>query len=166
RDHFSHYSTSFVLYRRTPNSTLFPYTTLFRSAGVATEAIANSYAILCDTLEEAVAFSNRYAPEHLIVETDEWEPLLRKITNAGSVFVGHLTPESAGDYASGTNHTLPTSGFARSYSCVSVDSFVKKITFQHISAEGLRNIGPTVEILAELEGLQAHKNAVSVRLGS
>src|SRR5690606_41547590 len=84
RDHFSHYSTSFVLYRRTPNSTLFPYTTLFRSAGVATEAIANSYAILCDTLEEAVVFSNRYAPEHLIVETDEWEPLLRKISNAGS----------------------------------------------------------------------------------
>ncbi len=133
-------------------------------AGVATEAIANSYAILCDTLEEAVVFSNRYAPEHLIVETDEWEPLLRKISNAGSVFVGHLTPESAGDYASGTNHTLPTSGYARSYSGVSVDSFVKKITFQHITAEGLRNIGPTVEILAELEGLRAHKNAVSVRL--
>lgn len=133
-------------------------------AAVATKAIANSYAILCDSLEEAVAFSNRYAPEHLIVEIDEWEPLLRKISHAGSVFVGHLTPESAGDYASGTNHTLPTSGFARSYSGVSVDSFVKKITFQHISAEGLRNIGPTVEILAELEGLHAHKNAVSVRL--
>jgi len=134
-------------------------------AAVATKAIANSYAVLCDTLEEAVAFSNRYAPEHLIVEIDEWESLLRQISHAGSVFVGHLTPESAGDYASGTNHTLPTSGFARSYSGVSVDSFVKKITFQHISAEGLRNIGPTVEILAELEGLQAHKNAVSVRLG-
>jgi len=133
-------------------------------AAVATKALANSYAILCNTLDEAIAFSNRYAPEHLIVETDEWEPLLRKISNAGSVFVGHLTPESAGDYASGTNHTLPTSGFARSYSGVSVDSFVKKITFQHITAEGLRHIGPTVEILAELEGLQAHKNAVSVRL--
>lgn len=133
-------------------------------ATVATKAIANSYAILCNTLDEAIAFSNRYAPEHLIIETDEWESLLRKISNAGSVFVGHLTPESAGDYASGTNHTLPTSGFARSYSGVSVDSFVKKITFQHITAEGLRNIGPTVEILAELEGLQAHKNAVSVRL--
>jgi len=133
-------------------------------AAVATKALANSYAILCNTLDEAIAFSNRYAPEHLIVETDKWEPLLRKISNAGSVFVGHLTPESAGDYASGTNHTLPTSGFARSYSGVSVDSFVKKITFQHITAEGLRHIGPTVEILAELEGLQAHKNAVSVRL--
>lgn len=133
-------------------------------AVIATEAIAKSYAILCNTLDEAVAFSNRYAPEHLIMETDDWEPLLRKISNAGSVFVGHLTPESAGDYASGTNHTLPTSGFARSYSGVSVDSFVKKITFQHITAEGLRNIGPTVEILAELEGLTAHKNAVSLRL--
>ncbi len=133
-------------------------------AAVAAKALANSYAILCDTLEDALAFSNRYAPEHLLIETDDWEPLLRKISNAGSVFVGHLTPESAGDYASGTNHTLPTSGFARSYSGVSVDSFVKKITFQHITAEGLRNIGPTVEVLAELEGLQAHKNAISIRL--
>lgn len=131
---------------------------------VATKAIANSYAILCDNLDEALTFSNRYAPEHLIIEIDNWEPLLRKVSNAGSVFVGHLTPESAGDYASGTNHTLPTSGFARSYSGVSIDAFVKKITFQHITAEGLRNIGPTVEVLAELEGLQAHKNAVSIRL--
>ena len=134
-------------------------------AEVAEKALANSYAILCHDLDEAMAFSNRYAPEHLIIETDDWEPLLRKISNAGSVFLGHLTPESAGDYASGTNHTLPTSGYARSYSGVSVDSFVKKITFQHITSEGLRNIGPTVEVLAELEGLQAHKNAVSVRLG-
>ncbi len=133
-------------------------------AAIAAKAIANSYAILCDTLDEAITFSNRYAPEHLIIETDDWEPLLRKVVNAGSVFVGHNTPESAGDYASGTNHTLPTSGFARSYSGVSVDSFVKKITFQHITAEGLQNLGPTVEILAELEGLQAHKNAVSIRL--
>ncbi|WP_353126074.1 histidinol dehydrogenase [Parapedobacter pyrenivorans] len=131
---------------------------------VAAKAIAKSYAIQCNTLDEAIAFSNRYAPEHLIIQTDDWEPLLRKISNAGSVFVGHLTPESVGDYASGTNHTLPTSGFARSYSGVSVDSFLKKITFQHITPEGLRNIGPTVEILAELEGLQAHKNAVSVRM--
>ena len=135
-------------------------------AGIATKALENSYAIHCETVEEAFAFSNRYAPEHLIIEADHWEPLLRKIINAGSVFVGHLTPESAGDYASGTNHTLPTSGFARSYSGVSVDSFVKKITFQHISAEGLQHLGPTVEVLAELEGLQAHKKAVAVRLGS
>ncbi|MBK1442693.1 histidinol dehydrogenase [Parapedobacter sp. ISTM3] len=133
-------------------------------AEVATKAIANSYALLCANLDEAITFSNRYAPEHLIIETDDWEQLLRKVSNAGSVFVGHLTPESAGDYASGTNHTLPTSGYARSYSGVSVDAFVKKITFQHITEEGLRNIGPTVEVLAELEGLQAHKHAVSVRL--
>lgn len=132
-------------------------------AEIAAKALANSYAVLCDDLDQALAFSNQYAPEHLIIQTNDWEPLLRKITNAGSVFVGHLTPESAGDYASGTNHTLPTSGYARSYSGVSVDAFVKKITFQHITAEGLRNIGPTVEILAELEGLHAHKNAVSVR---
>lgn len=133
-------------------------------AGMAEKALANSYAVLCNDLDEAMAFSNHYAPEHLIIETDNWEPLIRKITNAGSVFLGHLTPESAGDYASGTNHTLPTSGYARSYSGVSVDSFVKKITFQRITEEGLRNIGPTVEVLAELEGLRAHKNAVSVRL--
>jgi len=137
---------------------------LLPRAAVAEKALANSYAILCANLEEAMAFSNQYAPEHLIIETDNWVPLLRKVSNAGSVFVGHLTPESVGDYASGTNHTLPTSGYARSYSGVSVDAFVKKITFQHLTAEGLRNIGPTVEILAELEGLQAHKNAVSVRL--
>ncbi|MGK6350800.1 histidinol dehydrogenase [Parapedobacter sp. DT-150] len=133
-------------------------------AAVAAKAMDNSYAVLCQDLDEAMAFSNRYAPEHLIIETDDWQPLLRKVSNAGSVFVGHLTPESAGDYASGTNHTLPTSGYARAYSGVSVDAFVKKITFQHITAEGLQNIGPTVEVLAELEGLQAHKNAVSVRL--
>src|SRR5690606_30608520 len=133
-------------------------------AEVAAQALKNSYAVLCDNMEEAMAFSNRYAPEHLIIETDNWEPLIRKISNAGSVLLAHLTPESAGDYASGTNHTLPTSGYARSYSGVSVDSFVKKITFQRITDAGLRNIGPTVEILAELEGLQAHKHAVSVRL--
>ncbi len=132
-------------------------------AEIAKMAIANSYAIKVDSLQEALGFSNRYAPEHLILETDQWESLTRYISNAGSVFLGHLTPESAGDYASGTNHTLPTSGYARSYSGVSVDSFVKKITFQHISAEGLNQIGSTVEILAELEGLHAHKNAVSVR---
>ncbi|SFC77031.1 histidinol dehydrogenase [Parapedobacter composti] len=133
-------------------------------AAIAAKALDNSYAILCETTDEAIAFSNRYAPEHLIIEMDEWEPLVRKVSNAGSVFVGHLTPESAGDYASGTNHTLPTSGYARSYSGVSVDSFIKKITFQHITQEGLQNIGHTVEVLAELEGLHAHKNAVSVRL--
>lgn len=130
---------------------------------LAEKAMQNSYIVIADTLQEAMDFSNLYAPEHLILETDEWKPLINKVLNAGSVFLGHLTPESAGDYASGTNHTLPTSGFARSYSGVSVDSFVKKITFQHITEEGLQQIGSTVEILAELEGLQAHKNAVSIR---
>lgn len=132
-------------------------------AAIATQAIANSYAIVAKDLQEAMQFSNDYAPEHLILAVDNWEPIARRISNAGSVFLGHLTPESAGDYASGTNHTLPTSGYARSYSGVSVDSFVKKITFQHITEEGLQQIGTTVEILAELEGLQAHKNAVTIR---
>ncbi|MGB7527039.1 histidinol dehydrogenase [Sphingobacterium cellulitidis] len=130
---------------------------------LAEQAMKNSYMVVTETLQEAMDFSNQYAPEHLILETNDWKPLINKVLNAGSVFLGHLTPESAGDYASGTNHTLPTSGFARSYSGVSVDSFVKKITFQHISEEGLEQIGSTVEILAELEGLHAHKNAVSIR---
>jgi len=133
-------------------------------AAIAQKAIDNSYIVLVKDLAEAMAFSNAYAPEHLILSTDNWQSITEKIINAGSVFLGNLTPESAGDYASGTNHTLPTSAFARSYSGVSVDSFVKKITFQHITPEGIKNIGPTVEILAELEGLQAHKNAVSIRL--
>lgn len=131
---------------------------------MAAKAIANSYAVQVDDLRQAMEFSNIYAPEHLILETNEWEKITPLILNAGSVFLGHLTPESAGDYASGTNHTLPTSGYARSYSGVSVDSFVKKITFQHINETGLEQIGSTVEILAELEGLQAHKNALSIRM--
>ena len=133
---------------------------------IAAQAIENSYAVLVDNLEEGMAFSNIYAPEHLILSTDQFEQLIPLISNAGSVFLGNLTPESAGDYASGTNHTLPTSGFAKAYSGVSLDSFVKKITFQHISPRGLRNIGNTVEVLAEAEGLIAHKNAVSIRLKS
>ena len=110
-----------------------------------------------------MSFSNSYAPEHLILATTNWQSITESIINAGSVFLGNLTPESAGDYASGTNHTLPTSSYSKAYSGVSVDSFVKKITFQHITPAGLQNIGPTVEILAELEGLHAHKNAVTVR---
>lgn len=130
---------------------------------IAAKAIANSYAVIVKDVQQGMVFSNQYAPEHLIIEAENVEPITRLILNAGSVFLGHLTPESAGDYASGTNHTLPTSGYARSYSGVSVDSFVKKITFQQINKEGLTHIGTTVEILAELEGLQAHKNAVSIR---
>ena len=131
---------------------------------ISAKAIEKSYAIFVSNLDEAIRFSNEYAPEHLILSTDKWETLIDKITNAGSVFLGHLTPESAGDYASGTNHTLPTSSYAKAYSGVSVDSFVKKITFQHISKVGIENLGPTVEVLAALEGLEAHRNAVTVRL--
>ncbi|ATP57210.1 histidinol dehydrogenase [Pedobacter ginsengisoli] len=127
-------------------------------------AIANSYTVLVKDLEQGMEFSNTYAPEHLILSTEHFEKLIPLIANAGSVFLGNLTPESAGDYASGTNHTLPTSGFAKAYSGVSLDSFVKKITFQHISPKGLENIGSTVEVLAEAEGLRAHRNAVSIRL--
>jgi len=135
-------------------------------AEIAAKAIANSYIVITKTLDEAIQFSNQYAPEHLILATENWQQITASIVNAGSVFLGNLTPESVGDYASGTNHTLPTSSFAKAYSGVSVDSFVKKITFQHISPEGVKNIGPTVEVLAQLEGLQAHKNAVTVRMNS
>jgi histidinol dehydrogenase len=132
-------------------------------AEIAKLAIDNSYIVVTADLEEAMNFSNQYAPEHLILATENWQQITRSIINAGSVFLGNLTPESAGDYASGTNHTLPTSSYARAYSGVSVDSFVKKITFQHITREGINNIGPTVQTLAELEGLHAHANAVSIR---
>jgi histidinol dehydrogenase len=133
---------------------------------IAAQAIANSYAVLVENKVQAMDFSNVYAPEHLILASDTFEELIPMIINAGSVFLGNLTPESAGDYASGTNHTLPTSGFAKAYSGVSIDSFIKKITFQHISPQGLTAIGPSVEILAEAEGLQAHKNAITIRLKS
>jgi histidinol dehydrogenase len=135
-------------------------------AAVAAQAIENSYAVLVENAAQAMAFSNAYAPEHLILATDTFNDLIPLIINAGSVFLGNLTPESAGDYASGTNHTLPTSGFAKAYSGVSIDSFIKKITFQHISPQGLTAIGPTVEILAAAEGLEAHKNAITIRLKS
>ena len=131
---------------------------------IAAAAIANSYIMLVDNLAEGMEFSNLYAPEHLILATENYEQLIPLIINAGSVFLGNLTPESAGDYASGTNHTLPTSAFAKAYSGVSVDTFIKKITFQHLDANGLKNVGNTVEVLATAEGLQAHKNAVSIRL--
>jgi histidinol dehydrogenase len=135
-------------------------------AEIAKQALDHSYIIITDTLDEAMDFSNQYAPEHLILATTAWQQLTPKIINAGSVFLGNLTPESAGDYASGTNHTLPTSSYARAYSGVSVDSFVKKITFQYLTEEGIQNIGPSVEILAEMEGLHAHRNAVSVRMNN
>lgn len=131
---------------------------------LAEEALKNSHFILLNTLEEAFEFSNLYAPEHLILALKNFEKYIPKIQNAGSVFLGNYSCESAGDYASGTNHTLPTNGFAKNYSGVSLDSFVKKITFQNLSKEGLQNLGKTIEIMAEAEGLFAHKNAVSIRL--
>ena len=131
---------------------------------IAEQALRQSYAVLCADLEEAMAFSNVYAPEHLILAVEEYKPLVPKILHAGSVFLGPWSPESVGDYASGTNHTLPTGGFARAYSGVSAESFLKKITFQHVSPEGLQQLGSTVEILAELEGLRAHRESVSIRL--
>jgi histidinol dehydrogenase len=133
---------------------------------VAAQALETSRAILLPDATTMLAFSNQYAPEHLILATDNAEPLAAQVTNAGSVFLGHLTPEAVGDYASGTNHTLPTSGYARQYSGVSLDSFVKKITFQRLTAAGLRSIGPVVETMAEAEGLAAHARAVSVRLAA
>jgi len=127
-------------------------------------ALANSKAIVIKDPDEAMELLNEYAPEHLILACHNADEMAEKVTNAGSVFIGPYSPESVGDYASGTNHTLPTNGYAKSYSGVSVDSFVKKITYQKVSKEGLSQIGKTVELMAEAEGLQAHKNAVSIRL--
>jgi histidinol dehydrogenase len=133
---------------------------------MAVQTLQHSKAILVKSEAEAIELLNQYAAEHLILATDQAESIAAQITNAGSVFLGHYTPEAAGDYASGTNHTLPTNGYARAYSGVSVDSFVKKITFQRITAAGIRQVGPVVEQMAEAEQLMAHKNAVSIRLAS
>jgi len=131
---------------------------------IALEALRNSKAILLKDLDEAIELINEYAPEHLIISYNNAESIAERITNAGSVFLGNYSPESVGDYASGTNHTLPTNGFAKAYSGVSLDSFYKKITFQQLSKQGLKNISKAVTTLAEAEGLQAHANAVSIRL--
>ena len=133
---------------------------------IALKALENSRVILVNNERDAIDLLNEYAAEHLILACANANDLADKIINAGSVFLGHYSPESAGDYASGTNHTLPTNGYARAYSGVSVDSFVKKITFQKLSEEGLKNIGKTVELMAEAEGLQAHKNAISIRINN
>lgn len=130
----------------------------------ALEALKNSKSIFVSTLEEAIGISNEYAPEHLIIATSNADELAGQVINAGSVFLGYHTPESAGDYASGTNHTLPTNGHARAYSGVSVDSFVKKVTFQKITEDGINNIGQTIIAMAEAEGLDAHAQAVKIRL--
>ncbi len=133
---------------------------------IAEKALANSKTILFNNMQEAVAFSNYYAPEHLILSCDDAESIAQQVTAAGSVFIGHYSPESAGDYASGTNHTLPTNGYAAMYSGVSLDSFMKKITFQQLSQEGLQRIGDAVMTMAAAEGLDAHKNAIAIRLNT
>ena len=131
---------------------------------IAMSALQNSRMVVLLNVDEAFDLLNAYAPEHLVIASDNAETLSEKVINAGSVFLGHYSPESVGDYASGTNHTLPTNGFAKAYSGVSLDSFIKKITFQRLTKEGLQNIGSTVEYMAAAEGLDAHKNAVSLRL--
>jgi histidinol dehydrogenase len=129
-------------------------------------ALEDSRAFLLTSMDEMMEMSNLYAPEHLILSVKDATSEAERVVNAGSVFIGHFTPESAGDYASGTNHTLPTNGHARTYSGVNLDSYIRKITFQKITEEGLRDLGPVIETMAEAEMLQAHKNAVTLRLNS
>ena len=131
---------------------------------IAEKALQNSKLILLKDEQEIIDMTNQYAPEHLIIETSNYIDIAEKVINAGSVFLGHYTPESAGDYASGTNHTLSTNGYATAYSGVNLDSFIKKITFQEITKQGIRNLGSAIEIMAENEELFAHKNAVTLRL--
>ena len=131
---------------------------------VVEKALENSRALVFQSIQTGIEFSNFYAPEHLILVIEDTENKIPLIENAGSVFIGNYSCESAGDYASGTNHTLPTNGYAKSYSGVSLDSFVKKITFQKLTANGIQNLGPTIELMASAEQLDAHKNAVSIRL--
>ena len=131
---------------------------------IAEKSLANSKLILVKDMEEALELTNAYAPEHLIIETKDYMEVAGQIVNAGSVFLGAFSPESAGDYASGTNHTLPTNGYAKAYNGVSLDSFIRKITFQEILPSGMSAIGPAIEVMAANEHLDAHKNAVTVRL--
>ena len=133
---------------------------------IAAKALENSKLIVVKDTEEALQMTNEYAPEHLIIQTTDYHQLAERVTNAGSVFLGPLSPESAGDYASGTNHTLPTNGYAKAYSGVSLDSFIRKITFQEILPQVMCAIGPAIEVMAANEQLDAHKNAVTVRLNS
>ena len=133
---------------------------------IATRALDNSRIVVMDSEDDLIAFSNAYGPEHLIISMENpWE-IAERITAAGSVFIGNYTPESAGDYASGTNHTLPTYGWAHAYSGVNLDSFLRKITYQEITTDGLRGIGNVIETMPGAEGLDAHKNAVTIRLKS
>jgi len=133
---------------------------------IAERSLANSRTIIFEDEASAIDFTNEYAPEHLIINTSNAEAIAEQIVNAGSVFIGNLSPEAIGDYASGTNHTLPTNGYAKAYAGVSLESFLKYITYQQLSETGLRSVGPIVEQLAEAEALLAHKRAVTVRLRS
>jgi histidinol dehydrogenase len=133
---------------------------------IAAKSLDNSRMVLVSSADEMIALSNLYAPEHLILQTANYEQLAEKVVNAGSVFLGKYACESAGDYASGTNHTLPTHGYATAYNGVNLDSYCRKITFQHLTEEGIRHIGRAVELMAEAEQLDAHKNAMSVRIRS
>ncbi len=133
---------------------------------IAAKALDNSRMVLAASSDEMMALSNAYAPEHLIIQTRDYTALAEKVVNAGSVFLGQYACESAGDYASGTNHTLPTHGYATAYSGVNLDSYCRKVTFQHLTAEGVRRIGPAVELMAEAEQLHAHKNAMTLRLST
>jgi len=131
---------------------------------IAQKSLVNSVLVLVSDIHEAIELANTYAPEHLVIQTEDYEQVAEQITNAGSVFLGKYACESAGDYASGTNHTLPTHGYATAYSGVNLDSYCRKVTFQHITAEGIRSIGRAVELMAEAEQLDAHKNAMTVRI--
>ena len=133
---------------------------------IAAKALENSAILVVNSIDEAMQLCNEYAPEHLILAMDEADKWAEKVVNAGSVFIGHWASESAGDYASGTNHTLPTSGYAKAYSGVNLDSYMRKVTFQKLTPEGIRAIGPAVEAMAEAEGLEAHKNAMTLRCKS
>ena len=133
---------------------------------IAQKTLENSQLVLVNSLSEAIDLSNAYAPEHLIIQTEDYEKGAEKVVNAGSVFLGKYACESAGDYASGTNHTLPTHGYATAYSGVNLDSYCRKITFQHLTEDGIRSIGRAVELMAEAEQLDAHKNAMTLRINS
>ena len=133
---------------------------------IAQKALENSMLVLVSTIREAIDLSNTYAPEHLVIQTEDYEDVASKVINAGSVFLGQYACESAGDYASGTNHTLPTHGYATTYNDVNLDSYCRKVTFQHLTEEGVRQIGHAVELMAEAEQLDAHKNAMTVRINS
>jgi len=133
---------------------------------MAAKALENSRLVLVNSMQEAIDLSNAYAPEHLILQVKDYAKVANKVVNAGSVFLGEYACESAGDYASGTNHTLPTHGYATAYSGVNLDSYCRKITFQHLTEDGIRSIGHAVELMAEAEQLEAHKNAMTVRIKS